>query len=162
APTPHPCEYAPPMAWSRGPRDRERRMERSKPRTVALVLAGAVAKGAFEAGAVGGLARGHMRVGRAVPGSSGAVHARRHAGAVGGGGGGRAGPAGPAGSGGERARGGEFPPVDGRALVNGRGVSDPPHIVAIRRDGTPPVRVADPADIDLRIVLAATAGMPGT
>src|SRR5262249_62091329 len=62
----------------------------------------------------------------------------------------------------ERAHWGEFLHLDWRDLVNGRGVSDLSHIVAILRDGIPPVRVADRADINLRIVLAATAGMPGT
>src|SRR5262249_25624102 len=54
----------------------------SRTRTVALVLAGAVAKGAFEAGALTVLAERDVRVVRIVAASSGAMNGAAYAAAV--------------------------------------------------------------------------------
>ncbi len=133
----------------------------SNQRTVAVILAGAVARGAFEAGVLKVLADSGVRVVRIVAVSSGAVNGAYFAAAV-------------------RAR----RPSEGAQelmalwrehagwcdvihckpahLIERRGFSDTTKLRALLRANIPPVRVADPAPINLRIIVSPIEGVPGS
>ncbi|MFT3771911.1 MAG: patatin-like phospholipase family protein [Minicystis sp.] len=132
----------------------------SAPRNVALVLAGAVTKGAFEAGAIEVIASRNIGVRRIVAASSGALNGTAFAAAV-------------------RARreiaaarelvevwereadlaGAIHPSL--RALLGRRGISDQKKLLALLRRHVKPAHIADPAPIDLRIMVAPLRGGAG-
>lgn len=129
-------------------------------RSIGLVLAGAVTRGAFEAGALKVLAERGVPVRRIVAASSGAlngtvyasaIHARREARATQ-----------------ElldlwRDRGGVCDVIHPslRDIVRGRGISDSTKILALLRRAVRPTRSPDPAPVDLHIVVAALDGVMG-
>jgi NTE family protein len=129
-------------------------------RRAALVLAGAVVKGAFEAGALEVIASRGVSVRRIVAASSGALNGTAFAAGV-------------------RARreldvardlvevwendaslcGILRPSL--RAIATGRGISDSRKLLALLRRHVRPSSVRDPAPVELRIVLAALRGHRG-
>ncbi len=130
-------------------------------RRVALILAGAVAKGAFEAGALQILSQTDTQVVRIVATSSGALNAVTYAAAV------RA----------RRERAGAAELVqlwrdkatwtdivhpDWKSLLHREAVSDLTKVREVLRANVRPTAGADRADINLRLVLAALDGRDGT
>jgi NTE family protein len=124
----------------------------------ALVLAGGVAKGAFEAGALAVLAEAGLAVGQVVGTSSGALNALMYAAAV------RAGR--------ERdatrrlvelwqrdASWMHFFHVDLRDALEGRGLSDASRVLQLMRDEIPRIATARVHPVGLRIVVAALQGV---
>jgi predicted acylesterase/phospholipase RssA len=131
-----------------------------RPRTVALVLVGAVVKGAFEAGALSVIASHGIAVRRIVAASSGALNGAAYAAAV-------------------RARreveamrdlvhlweeeaslfGALHPSL--RAMLACRGFSDQEKLLALLRRHVLPCACPDPAPIDLHVVLATLRGRQG-
>jgi len=136
------------------------RARAARPGTVAVVLAGAVAQGAFEAGALKVLAGAGMRVARIVAASSGALNGTCFASAVRG----RA-----ERDGADRLidlwkdQGGwsDVFHVSLADLLRGEGLSDQRQLLGILRENIRPTAVADRAPIDLQIVVAPLGGAPG-
>lgn len=146
-------------------REQERSHERMeggahKQRTIALVLAGGVTKGAFEAGALEVIASRGFAVRRIVAASSGALSATAYASGV-------------------RAPrelamartlvdvwlreaslGGTIHPSL-RAIVRRRGISDQKKLLALLRRHVRPSAVTDPAPIELHVVVAPLRGVQG-
>jgi NTE family protein len=129
-------------------------------RTVAVILAGAVAKGAFEAGALQVLAEADVQVVRIVAASSGALNGVTYAAAV------RA----------RRERAGaaelvelwrdhatwtDIVHVDWREVLHREAVSDLSKVREILRAAVRPCAIADPAPINLRLVIAPLDGVDG-
>ncbi|HEX4416638.1 MAG TPA: patatin-like phospholipase family protein [Kofleriaceae bacterium] len=128
-------------------------------KTIAVVLAGAVARGAFEAGVIRALASADVRIVRIIAASSGALNGTLLAAAV------RTGDV----------RGGAealhtlwrdhaewaevFHPNLGD-LIDRAGSSDQRKLLALLRDNVRPSQPAIPADINLRIVVAPLQGTP--
>jgi NTE family protein len=127
-------------------------------RTIAIILAGAVAKGAFEAGALEVLASTGVQVARIVAASSGALNGVAYAAAV------RARRA-PAGAAElvtlwrDRASWSHIFDVDVGAIWRRQGVADLARVRDILRAAVKPCTIADPADIELRLVLAPLDGV---
>ncbi len=131
-----------------------------KEQNVAVILAGAVAKAAFEAGALSVLAETGVRVVRIVAASSGALNGVAYAAAV-------------------RARRerdaaaellalwrdhatwAEIVHLDWRELWHREAFSDLTHVRALLRRSIQPAQGADPAPINLRIVLSPLDGTAG-
>jgi NTE family protein len=131
-----------------------------QPKTIALVLAGAVAQGAFEVGVIRALARADVNIVRIVASSSGALNGTVFAAGL-------------------RAR----DPVDGaetlarlwrdhadwnevfhlsvRDLLRRDGLSDQTRLLELLREHVPPSDPDDPAPINLRLIVAALRGCPG-
>ena len=128
-----------------------------RPRAVAVVLAGAVTKGAFEAGVLQVLAERGIAVRRIVAASSGALNGTAYAAGV------RARR--------ERAaarelallweeRGGLCSVIHPslRAILGRRGLSDSTKLYRILQDNVAPCRIADPAPIELYLITAPLRG----
>jgi NTE family protein len=130
-------------------------------RTVAVILAGGVARGAFEAGVLKALADSDVQVVRIVAASSGALNGAFYASAL------RA----------HRIREGtdrllevwrhhagwsDVFHCDPRALARRRGLSDTSKLWALLREHIHPVAVPDPAPINLRIIVSPIEGVVGT
>ncbi len=130
-------------------------------RTIAVVLAGAVAKGAFEAGVLQVLAETDARVVRIVAASSGALNGVAYATAV------RA----------RRERAGAAELVelwrdkaswmdifhlDWGGLLHRKAVANLDRVRAVLKAGILPAQAASPAEINLRLILGALDGVPGT
>lgn len=133
----------------------------TKPGTIALVLAGGVARGAFEAGVLKVLADTDLRVARIVAASSGALNGTYFASAI------RA----------RRRREGAQELVDlwrssgGWSdvfrlnvldILHRRGIADTSRIRSLLRRNIRPVVRADPAPINLRIIVAPVEGNLGS
>lgn len=132
-----------------------------KPSTIAVVLAGGVARGAFEAGVLQVLADTDLRVVRIVAASSGALSGTYFAAAI-------------------RARrtrqaarelaelwrdhGGwqDVLHLSPRGILQRRGFADTSRIRALLRRHIRPVVSADPASINLRLIVSPVAGARGT
>ena len=129
-------------------------------RTVAVILAGAVAKGAFEAGALQVLADADVQVARIVAASSGALNAVTYAAAV------RA----------RRERAGaaelvelwrdhatwtEIVHLDWKQMLHREAVSDLTKVRTLLRNSISPTAIPDPAPINLRLVIAPLDGVAG-
>jgi NTE family protein len=133
---------------------------RQRPRTIALVLAGAVAQGAFEVGVIRALARTDARISRIVATSSGALNGTVLAAALR-----RRDPI----SGGEalaglwrdHARWNEVFHTSFRDLLRGDGLSDQKRLMALLREHIAPSPLVDPAPINLRLIVAALRGCQG-
>lgn len=128
---------------------------------VAVVLAGAVAKGAFEAGALAELVTADVEIARIVGSSSGALNAVALAAGIAG----RRAPQAMAELV-ERWRDeaswrGVFHPSFGDIVLRRDGFSDQKKLLAMLREGVPRVQIPDPAPIDLRLVIASLAGVAG-
>jgi len=145
---------------SQSGQSRESSESGQRPRTVALVLAGAVAQGAFEVGAIRALARTDVRIARIVAASSGALNGTVLAAAL-------------------RRR----DPVDGgetlaalwrdhaawndvfhasfRDVLKRDGLSDQSRLIELLRDHVRPSQPLDPAPINLRLIVAALRGCQG-
>ncbi len=132
-----------------------------RPRAVAIVLAGAVTKGAFEAGALQVVAERGIAVRRIVAASSGALNGTAYAAGV------RARR--------ERAAARELREVwENQAglcdvlhfslgdVLHGRGLSDQEKLYGLLRDHVPPSTVGDPAPIDLQLITAPLNGCDGS
>ena len=132
----------------------------SKRPTVAIILAGAVAKGAFEAGALSVIADANVRVARIVAASSGALNGTYFAAAV------RA----------RRERAAARDLIElwqdhagwsdvvhasFADLTHRTGLSDQTKLRALLREHVRPARLADPAPINLRLIVAPLAGTSG-
>jgi NTE family protein len=135
-------------------------METPKPRNAAVILAGAVVKGAFEAGALKVIADREIPVGRIVAASSGAlngvayaagVRARRE----------KAAAAEMIAMWRDRAGFLEAFDLNLRDLLGVTGLSDEKNLLKQLRENIHPARVADPAPIDLHIVVAPLDGVAG-
>lgn len=131
------------------------------PRNIALVLAGAVAKGAFEAGALEIIASRNIAVRRIVAASSGALNGTAYAAGV-------------------RARrevdasrdlaevwareaglrGALRPSL--RSILRRQGISDQSRLLGLLRRHVRPSDIHDPAPIDLHIMVAPLHGMQGS
>jgi len=133
---------------------------RGRPKTIALVLAGAVAQGAFEVGAIRALARSDVRIARIVASSSGALNGTVLAAALR-----RRDPI----AGGEaladlwreHAAWNDVFHTSFRDLLRREGLSDQKRLLALLRDHVPPSQLADPAPINLRLIVAALHGCRG-
>lgn len=128
---------------------------------IAIVLAGAVAKGAFEAGVLGELVTADVEIVRIIGASSGALNGVALA----------------TGVAARRAKiaidelverwlddatwHNVFHPSFSDLVVRRDGFSDQKKLLAMLRDGARPVTIANPAPIDLRLVVAALAGVEG-
>lgn len=137
-----------------------KQIESNRP-TVAIILAGAVAKGAFEAGALSVIADANVRVARIVAASSGALNGTYFAAAV------RARR--------ERAAAKELIElwedhaawsdvvhVNLADVASREGLSDSTKLHALLARSVRPTQVADPAPINLRLVVAPLAGAHGS
>ncbi len=133
---------------------------RGRPKTIALVLAGAVAQGAFEVGAIRALVRTDVRIARIVASSSGALNGTVLAAALR-----RREPI----AGGEalaelwreHAAWNDVFHTSFRDLLKREGLSDQKRLLGLLRDQVPPSQPADPAPINLRMIVAALRGCPG-
>jgi predicted acylesterase/phospholipase RssA len=131
-----------------------------RPRTIALVLAGAVAQGAFEVGVIRALVRTDVRIVRIVATSSGALNGTVLAAALR-----RREPI----AGGEtlaelwrdHASWSEVFHVSLRDLLRRDGLADQKRLLGLLRDSIPAGPVADPAPINLRMIVAALRGCQG-
>lgn len=130
------------------------------PKPIAVVLAGAVARGAFEAGVIRALSEANVQIVRIVAASSGALNGSLLASAV-------------------RAREVRTAAdrlhalwldhagwtqvfhASARDLLHGEGISDQQKLREILRDNIAPSQVADPAPINLRIMVAPLRGTIG-
>jgi NTE family protein len=130
------------------------------PRKIAVILAGAVAKGAFEAGALEVLAGADAQVVRIVAASSGALNGVAYAAAVRGRRE-RDGAAELAALWRDRATWADVVHVDWRELLHKSAISDLSRVRALLRDGVTRVKLADPGEIDLRIVVSPLDGRDG-
>jgi predicted acylesterase/phospholipase RssA len=133
---------------------------RQRPRTIALVLAGAVAQGAFEVGAIRALARSDAHIARIVATSSGALNgtvlaaALRRRDPIGGG-------EALAGLWRDHASWNEVFHTSFRDLLRGEGLSDQKRLRGLLRDHIPPSPLVEPAAINLRLIVAALRGCQG-
>jgi NTE family protein len=131
-----------------------------RPKTVALVLAGAVAQGAFEVGVIRALVRTNVRIARIVATSSGALNGTVLAAALR-----RREPI----AGGEllaelwrdHASWTEVFHVSFRDLFKREGLADQKRLRELLRDHIPPSQPVDPGEINLRLIVAALRGCPG-
>ena len=132
-----------------------------RPSAVAVILAGAVTKGAFEAGVLQVIAERGIAVRRIVAASSGALNGTAYAAGV-------------------RARREREAAADLRDvwenhaglcdvlhpnlgdIVRGRGLSDQDKLYGLLRDHVKPSTVPDPAPIDLHLITAPLRGVPGS
>lgn len=130
-------------------------------KTIAVVLAGAVAKGAFEAGVIRALADADVKIVRIIAASAGALNGTVLASSVRG----------------RSVRAGAevlhtlwrdhatwtevFHPSL-RDILAREGISDQKQLLALLHKHVPPSQPADPADINLRIVVAPLNGCPGS
>ncbi|HEX2689807.1 MAG TPA: patatin-like phospholipase family protein [Kofleriaceae bacterium] len=130
-------------------------------KSIAVVLAGAVARGAFEAGVIQALANTDVRIVRIVAASAGALNGVVLASSV-------RGRSMRAGAEALRvlwrdnATWSEVFHVSFRDIFARKGMSDQRQLLALLRRHVPPSRPEDPADIHLRIVVAALNGVAGT
>jgi NTE family protein len=130
-------------------------------KTIAVVLAGAVAKGAYEAGVLRALARTDVRIARVVAASSGALTGTVLAAAV---------RTGDLIGGAERiaalwrdhAEWNEVFHLSFRELVKRDGVSDQKRLLALLRDHIAPSQPDHPQPVNLRVVVGALAGREGS
>lgn len=128
---------------------------------IAVVLSGAVAKGAFEAGALAELVAADVEIVRVVGTSSGAINGVALA----------------SGIAGRRTREAVDDAVarwrdeatwrnvfhpSARDILRRDGFSDQKKLLAMLRAAIPPVAIGDPAPVDLRIVVASLGGVAGT
>lgn len=132
----------------------------SKTKTIAVVLAGAVAKGAFEAGAIRALVRADVKIARIVAASSGALNGSVLASSV------RTrdlvrGADALADLWRDHAQWTEVFHASFRDLLKRDGVSDQKHLLALLRDHILPTQPAEPDDVNLRIIVAALNGCRG-
>jgi predicted acylesterase/phospholipase RssA len=133
---------------------------RQRPRTIALVLAGAVAQGAFEVGAIRALARSDARIARIVATSSGALNgtvlaaALRRRDPIGGG-------EALAGLWRDHASWNDVFHTSFRDLLRGEGLSDQKRLLELLRDHIAPSPLVEPAPINLRLIVAALRGCQG-
>lgn len=131
-----------------------------KPKTIAVVLAGAVARGAFEAGVIRALAEANVQISRIVAASSGALNGTLLASAV---------------------RGRDVKGAADRLhalwldhaawtqvfhasvrdVIHGEGISDQQKLLEILRANIAPSQPADPAQVSLRIMVAPLRGTLG-
>lgn len=134
------------------------RARATRPKTVALVLSGGVTRGAFEAGVLEALGQRNIDICRIVGTSSGALNGTVLAAGV-------------------RARRqrevtarisevwrqqgglGDVISPSLRAILGRRGFSDQEKLLALLRRHAPPSAAADPAPIELRIIVAAVDGI---
>jgi predicted acylesterase/phospholipase RssA len=131
-----------------------------QPRTIALVLAGAMAQGGFEVGAIRALARTDVHITRIVAASAGALNGTALAAALR-----RRDPI----AGGEvlaelwrdHARWNEVFHASFRDLFQREGLSDQKRLVELLREHIPPSQPVDPAPINLRLIVAALRGCRG-
>jgi predicted acylesterase/phospholipase RssA len=131
-----------------------------RPRAIALVLAGAVAQGAFEVGVIRALVRTDVRIARIVATSSGALNGTVLAAALR-----RRDPI----AGGEtlaelwreHAGWNDVFHTSFRELLRRDGLSDQKRLLALLREHIPPGPVHDPAPINLRLIVAALRGCQG-
>lgn len=138
----------------------ERTGDPGRPRTIALVLAGAVAQGAFEVGVIQALVRTDVRIARIVATSSGALNGTVLAAALR-----RREPI----SGGEtlaelwrdHASWNEVFHVSFRDLLRRDGLADQKRLIGLLREHISPIPVSDPAPINLRMIVAALRGCQG-
>lgn len=127
---------------------------------IALVLAGAVAQGAYEVGVIRALARAGVDIVRIVAASSGALNGTVLAAALR-----RRDPV----AGGEtlallwrdHAEWNEVFHISVRDLVKRDGLSDQKRLIELLHDHVPPSQPADPAEINLRLIVAALHGCRG-
>jgi NTE family protein len=129
-------------------------------RTIAVVLAGAVAKGAFEAGVIRALVRADVKIARIVAASSGALNGTVLAASV------RsrnliAGAEALVALWRDHAEWNEVFHASFRDLLRRDGVSDQARLLALLRAHIPPTQPADPDDVSLRIIVAALGGCRG-
>jgi NTE family protein len=132
-----------------------------KTKTIAVVLAGAVARGAFEAGVIQALAGADIEIVRIIAASAGALNGTLLASAVRG----------------RNIRAGaealhvlwrdhatlrEVFHVSLRDLLAQDGISDQKQLLRLLNQHVTPSQPADPADINLRIVVAPLNGYPGS
>ncbi len=131
-----------------------------RPRKIALVLAGAVAQGAFEVGAIRALVRTDVHIARIVATSSGALNGTVLAAALR-----RRDPI----AGGETLAGlwrdhaswNEVFHTSFRDLLRREGLSDQRRLIGLLREHVPPSPMADAAAINLRLIVAALRGCQG-
>lgn len=131
-----------------------------RPRTIALVLAGAVAQGAFEVGVIRALVRTDVRIARIVATSSGALNGTVLAAALR-----RRDPI----AGGEtlaelwrdHASWNEVFHASFRDLLRREALSDQKRLLGLLREHVVPGPVHDPAAINLRLIVAALRGCQG-
>lgn len=127
---------------------------------IALVLAGAVAQGAFEVGAIQALARADLDIVRIVAASSGALNGTVLASALR-----RRDPI----AGGEllatlwrdHATWDEVFHASFRAIFKRDGLSDQKRLLELLREHVRPSQPGDPAPVNLRLIVAALHGCPG-
>jgi NTE family protein len=130
-----------------------------KTKTIAVVLAGAVARGAFEAGVIRALADADVKIVRIIAASAGALNGtvlassvrRRDV---------RAGAEALNALWRDHATWSEVFHVSLRDILARDGVSDQKRLLALLRQHVPPSEPADPAAINLRIVVAPLNGAP--
>jgi NTE family protein len=128
---------------------------------IAVVLAGAVAQGAFEAGAIRALVRADVEIVRIVAASSGALNGtvlasglrRREA---------IAGAETLATLWRDHAEWNEVFHASFRDLLKRDGISDQKRLLGLLRDHVPPSQPDDPAPINLRLIVAALRGCQGS
>ena len=128
-----------------------------EPKTIAVVLAGAVARGAFEAGVIQALAESNVQIVRIIAASSGALNGALLASAV------RNGEVKAAASALralwiDHASWTEVFHANLHDLVHGEGISDQRKLLALLRDHIQPSQPAQPVAINLRIVVAPLQG----
>ena len=129
-------------------------------RTIAVVLAGAVAKGAFEAGVIQALVRSDVKIARIVAASSGALNGTVLASSV------RTrdlvrGADALADLWRDHAQWTEVFHASVRDLLKRDGVSDQKHLLALLHDHIQPTQPDQPDDVNLRIIVAALDGCRG-
>jgi NTE family protein len=129
-------------------------------KTIAVVLAGAVAKGAFEAGVIRALANANVRIVRIIASSSGALNGTLLAASV------RnrsvrAGAEVLRALWQDHAEWSEVFHLSFRDILARDGLSDQKKLLALMRDHLQPSDPPDPAEINLRIVVAPVNGRPG-
>jgi NTE family protein len=130
-------------------------------KTIALVLAGAVARGAFEAGVIRALANADVKIVRIVAASAGALNGTVLASSVRGRNV-RAGAEALHALWRDHATWSEVFHPSLRDILARDGLSDQKQLLALLRQHVPPSQLADPADINLRIVVAALHGCAGS
>jgi NTE family protein len=130
-------------------------------KTIAVVLAGAVARGAFEAGVIRALADADVKIVRIIASSAGALNGVVLASSV------RdknlcAGAEALHALWRDHATWSEVFHVSLPGLLSRHGISDQKKLIALLEQHMPPSQPDDPADINLRIVVAPLNGRPGS